>query len=245
MRKTTLLKILVWTTALSIFSATMTGCGKRIGPVITVKWSEPKPGLTVKTPVKYESSGPQGKVWLDVGRVIEIMPEKAGAAVKVGLYSATAHYLTSKTDFLFQEGNSTNPCCIIVEVLDRDAPPISDGAVFQGSNSQIGSAIKKGIINWPRTLLLAVVGVLLVLLLIVVAKFIVHFWPILVCVLAGTAGAIYLRPFFQNMLSAYIPEGALLRVVAAVVGFAVGLAVVAVLFALLRASPRMRRHGHR
>lgn len=216
----------------------ITGCGFRFGPHITVKWRSPKPGLVEKTPVRYAGAGAGGsQVWVDVGEVTKVGPD--GTTAEIGLFRKTAHYVTTRTTFLFRPTDGTLSAFVEVRALDKDAPPVQNGAILDGSESDLEAQARKLVTDWRQTSLWIGGGLLALLVLLLVAKLAFHFWALLVCLAGGAASAIYFHPMVENAILPYAPQGVRPDILAYVAGFLAGYLACMLLLALLRAPLRI------
>mgnify|MGYP001595750289 CR=1 FL=1 len=214
---------------------------RKYGPHIKVQWRDTKSAITVKMPVRYSGTEANGqKMPVSVGEVTKLLMSD-GREVEIGLYRKMAHYVTTKTTFLFREAMGDQAGYIEAVVLDSAAPPVQDGAVLQGSESDLEAKVRGWTTDWQRTLIWLGIGIGLLLVFLLIVKLIFHLWALLVCIAGGVAGAIYFRPVIEAAIIPYVPQGVRPDFVAYGAAFLGGYLACMVLLALLRAPLRINK----
>lgn len=221
----------------------LSGCGRKFGPTITVKWRDPKPGIAVKTPVKYLPPSPDTPQAVDVGEVRKLLPESGNRDFQVGLYRKTAHYVTAGTTFLFRDAKGDQPAFIEAKPLNKDAPAVKDGDILQGSESDLEAKLKMFSADWMKTGLFLLIGIAVLALLVVVVKIIFHNLAMVVCIIGGGACAVWFGPVAREMLQPLLPEGIPPDIAGYAAAFLAGYIACAVVIAILRAPFRKPSPG--
>jgi hypothetical protein len=211
------------------------GCGPRFGPHITVKWPSLQSQIVAKTPVRYMGTETGGQAaWLDLGEVIKVSADPAGTVAEIGLYKNKAQYVTTKTTFIVRSGSGA-PIFIEAKVFDKDAPPIQDGAVLSGADSEIEAQVRQLMAGWSHSTAMILALVVGVILLVLIARLILHLWAVIACLAGGAACAWYFASVTQSAVTPYLPQGVRPDLAGYALGFLGGYIASIVLLALLRA----------
>jgi len=203
------------------------------GPEITVRWARPKT-IAEQTPVKYGVQEGGTNVLVEIGQVAGVLEKADGTAYRVELSPRYAHYVTTNTVFLYESEAEGRAAFVEALPLDPDAPPVSAGATLKGVESRAEVAVRRLVKDWPRTLIIAGVGILLLLALFAIGKLMLRNWAILLCIAAGAACTIYLTPFVLDFLAPLLPPNIRADVVAYVSTFVAGYLLAMLVLGVLR-----------
>ena len=147
----------------------VTGCSR--GPQISISWKSAKPGLEKGVPLRYES--------IEIGQAVQVISSPEGTTARARLEKKYAHYVRTKSTFMFHQASAGNSAFVEVIALDKDAPTAPAGAHFSGSDSAVEVGFKMITTDWTRTALYCAVGLGLVLLFLWAARVFLRLWAVI------------------------------------------------------------------
>jgi hypothetical protein len=209
--------------AVVFVSGLLSGCSR--GPDISITWRSEKPGLEKGVPLRYEA--------IEVGRVVRVTSTPEGSTVQARLEKKNAHYVRTKSTFMFHPASAGGPAFIEVIALDKDAPAAPPNAHFAGSDSAAEVGFKMITTDWKRTAIFCGVGLGLVLILVIVVKVLLKLWAVVVSLVAGVAAAVYLSPFLEGQLRSFVPVEVRSDLVAYILAFMIGSLAVSIFLGVI------------
>jgi hypothetical protein len=201
----------------------LSGCTR--GPEISITWRSEKPGLKKGVLLRYEA--------IEVGHVVRVASTPEGSTVQARLEKKNAHYVRTKSTFMFHPASAGGSAFIEVIALDKDAPPAPPNAHFTGSDSAAEVGFKMITTDWKRTAIICVVGLGLLLILVLVVKILLKLWAVVVSLAAGAVAVVYLSPSLETQLRSFLPSEVRADLVAYIVAFFVGSLGASILLGIL------------
>lgn len=209
------------------------GCGWLSGPTITVEWKLPKDGLVERTPVQYEA--------VVVGQVSKVLVEPAATVATIRLRKAEAHFVRTKSDFLFHAASSGHAPFVELVVLDKDSPPAADGARFAASDGSAGTALKWLTTDWKRTGVCLALALVFVLITVYVARLILKLWAVVASLVSGAVCAAYFGAILGQQIASWLPVGTRADLVGYAGAFAIGIVGASLLLGIMLKPLRVGR----
>ena len=207
--KTSIRDLYRWIPVLVVLA--VVGCGPSWGPQISINWRNPKPEVTVGTPLLYQS--------IKIGEVKKVATAGSGVVTYARLFKKYAHYVTEDCTFLVQSGKAGQPAFIEVRPLKKDVPVAKDGAVFAGSESELEAGARVLATDWKRTSVLAAVAVGVILLLVFLSKLFFKLWALAACAVVGGLAAYNLSSIVEQQLRHFLPPEVRVDLIAYAVAF--------------------------
>lgn len=208
-----------------VVGISLAGCGWLGGPTITVEWKSPKDGLVPKTPLQFDN--------VIVGHVIEVESRPPGTVATVRLEKAQAHFVRTKSDFLFHPATLGHPGFVELIVLDKELPPAADGARFMGSDNSAETAMKWLATDWKRSGILLALAVVVVVVTLCVLRLLLKLWAVVVSVVVGAACAAYFGSLLAQQLTSFLPLGTRADLLGYAAGFVLGVIGTSLLLAVI------------
>lgn len=201
----------------------LAGCG----PKIHITWDSAKPGVQDGTPLLLDG--------VEVGRVVGVQNDGDRTVVEARLHRTRAKTVKSDSAFLVRTAGPNSAAHIEVVVVRADSPPIEDGAVIRGTDSEVATTARKLAANWKRTGIVIAAVLVGLLAVILVAKLAFKVWALFFCLAAGGAGAWFGSPYVLPHLTRWVPAEFRPDLLAYGVGFLLAYLLALLVMALLRA----------
>ncbi len=198
----------------------LSGCG----PKITVTWDSPKPGVRKDT--KLCLAG------VEVGHVTEVRSEFGRFIAEARIDRKRATDVKSESTFLVREAQGTTPAYVEVIAPATESPPVRDGAILHGSDSETGAQLRTLVGSWKPSALLVAFGVIV---LAVFARLFTRIAATIFCLGAGLAGACFGTPYAAPYLARWVPAEYRPDLLAYGIGFLVAYLIALLAVSLLRA----------
>lgn len=198
----------------------LTGCG----PKITITWDSPKSEVGKDTKLCFAG--------VEVGHVADVRSEYGRFIVEARIDRKRATDVKSESIFLVRQAQGTGPAYIEVISPSSDSPPVKDGAILHGSDTETGAQVTKIIGNWKPGGLILIVGVIV---LAVFARIFIRVAVTIFCLGAGLAGAYFAPPYALPYLDRLVPADFRPDLLANAVGFLVAYLIALLAVSLLRA----------
>ena len=209
-----------------VFAYLMFGLGFAVagcGPKISVTWDSPKPEIHNDT--KLCVSG------VEVGHVTDAHSENGHFIARARLDRKHAADVKLDSSFLIRQPEGA-PAYIDVISPSSDSPPVHDGAILRGSDTEVGAHLGAFGGNWKLGTAGVVVGIVM---LAVFAGAFIRLAATMLCLGAGVAGAYFLPPYVLPYLARWVPAEFRPDLLAYVAGFLIAYMASLLLVHLLRA----------
>lgn len=171
----------------------LTGCNR--GPSVTVVWKGGGEGLAKGTSVSQGST--------PVGVVVSVSRTGESTVATIRLRADQAGIVRSESAFIQRKSSDSGLTRIEVVPLNQTAPPVVDGARFQGSNSDTDVVLKLAAANWKLTAAFCGICLLFLLLFVAVIKALLRITAMFVSLGVGSAMTILYSSRVEGILLEY------------------------------------------